>query len=106
MRPMSSSNKSSREKALLFLKKIPAGKVATYKSIGDMFKLHPRTVGLIMSRNKHPEIYPCFKVVKSNGELGGYSGVGGIRRKAELLRKDGVEFKGRIDMKKYLWIPA
>jgi methylated-DNA-[protein]-cysteine S-methyltransferase len=91
---------------LLFLKKIPRGKVSTYKALGKKFKLHPRVVGLIMSRNKHPELYPCFKVVKSNGELGGYSGVGGAKRKAELLRKDGVEFKRRIRMEKYIWIPA
>jgi O-6-methylguanine DNA methyltransferase len=88
---------------LLFLKKIPQGKVATYKSIGDRFKLHPRVVGLIMSRNKHPEIYPCFKVVKSSGELGGYSAEGGIRKKCMLLRKNGVELKKRVNLKKYGW---
>jgi methylated-DNA-[protein]-cysteine S-methyltransferase len=91
---------------LCFLKKIPRGKVTTYKAVGKKFKLHPRVVGLIMSRNKHPESYPCFKVVKSNGELGGYSGECGVKRKAELLRKEGVEFTRRIDLKKYLWIPA
>ncbi len=90
------------KKVLRFLKKIPRGRVATYKSIGDRFKLHPRVVGLIMSRNEHPELYPCFKVVKSNGELGGYS-AGGVKRKAELLRKEGVKFKGRINLEEYLW---
>lgn len=90
------------KKVLLFLKKIPKGRVATYKSIGDRFRLHSRTVGVIMSRNKHPELYPCFKVVKSNGELGGYS-AGGAKRKAELLRKDGVKFRGRIELSRFLW---
>jgi len=90
-------------KVLLFLKKIPCGKVVTYKTIGDKFNLHPRIIGMIMSRNKHPEIYPCFKVVKSNGEIGGYSGEGGAGRKAEILRKDGIKMKGRINLKKYLW---
>ncbi|MCX6775509.1 MAG: MGMT family protein [Candidatus Micrarchaeota archaeon] len=90
-------------KVIIFLKKIPRGKVATYKSIGERFNLHPRVVGLIMSRNKHPELFPCFKVINSNGELGGYSGVGGLRKKAELLRKDGVKFEKRINLRKYLW---
>jgi len=90
------------KKVLLFLKKIPNGKVATYKSIGDRFKLHPRLVGLVMSRNKHPELYPCFKVVKSNGELGGYS-AGGVKKKAELLKRDGIQLKRRVDLKRYLW---
>jgi methylated-DNA-[protein]-cysteine S-methyltransferase len=90
-------------KVLLYLKKIPCGRVATYKDIGKRFGLHPRVVGLIMSRNKHPELYPCFKVVKSNGEVGGYSGSGGVRRKIELLRKEGVKFKRRMNLKKYFW---
>jgi methylated-DNA-[protein]-cysteine S-methyltransferase len=92
----------AEKKVLLFLKKIPKGKVATNKSIGDRFKLHPRIVGLIMSRNKHPELYPCFKVVKSNGELGGYSS-GGVKKKAELLKRDGIQLKRRMDLKRYLW---
>lgn len=96
-------NPEVERKVLLFLKKIPKGKVATYKSIGDRFKLHPRVVGLIMSRNKHPELYPCFKVVMSNGELGGYSSRSGARNKAELLRRDGIRFKRRINLKRYLW---
>ncbi len=91
------------KKVLLFLKKIPRSRVATYKSIGKKFKLHPRVVGLIMGRNKHPELYPCFKVVKSNGGLGGYSGVGGVKKKIWLLRKNGVEFEKRIDLSKYQW---
>lgn len=90
-------------KVLLFLKRIPRGRVATYKSIGKRFRLHPRVVGLIMGRNEHPEIYPCFKVVKSNGEVGGYS-AGGVKRKAELLRKSGIEFGKRIDLGRYLWV--
>jgi len=88
---------------LLFLKKIPRGRVATYKSIGNRFRLHPRVIGRIMSRNEHPQLFPCFKVIKSNGELGGYSGAGGVKKKAELLSKDGVEFEKRIDVEKYIW---
>jgi len=90
-------------KVLLFLKRIPRGKVASYKTIGNRFNLHPRVVGLIMSRNKHPELYPCYKVVKSNGELGGYSGKGGVGRKLELLRKDGVKIRGTSILKDHFW---
>ena len=53
-------------KVLLYLKKIPCGRVTTYKSIGERFDLHPRVVGRIMSRNKYPGLFPCFKVIKSN----------------------------------------
>lgn len=96
-------NPKVERKVLLFLKRIPKGKVATYKSVGERFGLHPRLIGLIMKRNKHPELYPCFKVVKSNGELGGYSCEGGVKKKIELLRKDGVRFRARINLSKFLW---
>ncbi|MEM3555832.1 MAG: MGMT family protein [Candidatus Micrarchaeia archaeon] len=86
---------------LAFLKKIPKGKVVTYKSISEKFGIHPRVVGLMMRRNPHPDKFPCFRVIKSNGELGGYSK--GVKRKAQLLRKDGVKFTKRINLKKYLW---
>lgn len=88
-------------KVLLFLRRIPRGRVVTYKTIAERFGIHPRTVGLIMKRNKKPDVFPCFKVVRSDGKPGGYSG--GVKKKILLLRKNGVAFKGRVDLKKYLW---
>lgn len=42
-----------------------------------------RAVALIMSRNFDPSI-PCHRVIKSNGEVGGYNR-GGPKAKAGLL---------------------
>ena len=81
-------------KAILLLKKIPKGKVATYKELAQV----PRAIGRIMAQNKDPLNYPCYKVVSSDGRICGYSGRGGLRGKQALLKKDGIRVKnGRID---------
>ena len=87
----------------LLLKKIPKGKVSTYGEISRVTGVHPRAVGMILHVNPDPIGAPCYKIVKSDGSLGGYGGVGGVKRKAELLRKDGIEIrKGKVNLKKHL----
>lgn len=88
-------------KALLLLKKIPRGKVTTYKILAEKCRTSPRAIGRVMASNRDPLNYPCYKVVHSDGSVGGYSG--GIEKKIQLLRKGGIEVKnGKIDIKKYL----
>jgi len=87
---------------LSFLRKIPRGRVVTYKSLGKKFKIHPRAVAKIMAGNKQPERYPCYKVVSATGSVGGYGG--GVMKKIRLLRKDGIEVnKKRIDLDRFGW---
>ena len=89
---------------LHFLRKIPKGKVVTYKSLGKKFKIHPRSVAKVLANNTKPKRYPCYKVVSASGKLGGYSGTGGVRAKTRLLKADGIEIKkGKIDLKKFEW---
>ena len=65
--------------------------------------IHPRAVGMILHVNPDPVGTPCYKIIKSDGSLGGYGGEGGVKRKIELLKRDGIEIrKGKIDLKKYL----
>lgn len=87
----------SIHKAILLLQKIPKGKVVSYKELAHATGTSPRAVGSILSCNKDPKTYPCYKVVKTNGELGGYSGPGGVGGKLRLLKKDGIVFEhGKI----------
>lgn len=79
--------------AIVLLKKIPKGKVATYKEMARICKTSPRAIGKIMAGNDHPKEYPCYKVVASNGKLTGYSAPGGLAAKAKLLKKDGIYVK-------------
>lgn len=95
-------NSKVSQKILQFLLKIPKGKVTTYSELGRKAGIHPRVVGQILNKNKEPERFPCYKVVKSSGELGGYSR--GLKEKARLLKKDGIEIKNdRVDLEKFGW---
>lgn len=93
-------------RAILLLKKIPRGKVVSYKELAKVCKTSPRAVGRIMARNPDPLHYPCYKVVSSKGELCGYSGKGGLAAKAKLLRKEGIEIrKGKVNKTHFYYFP-
>ena len=69
------------------ISKIPLGETRTYKdlaiAIGKPNSL--RAVANACGKNPYPVIIPCHRVIRSDGKLGGYSGVGGIKRKQKLL---------------------
>lgn len=75
-----------RDKLNNFLKKLPRGKLVSYKFLAEKFNSHPRAVGRILATNKDKTV-PCYKVVKSNGELGGYNGLLG-KSKKKLIEKE------------------
>lgn len=75
---------------------LPYGKTISYKEVakllarGDEYKgksknisLLSRAVGGAVGKNPISIIIPCHRVIKSNGELGGYNG--GVERKKRLL---------------------
>ncbi|HCM88593.1 MULTISPECIES: bifunctional transcriptional activator/DNA repair protein Ada [Vagococcus] len=68
------------------LEKIPIGDVRSYKDLskelGDENKV--RAVGNANGANQLAIVVPCHRVLKTNGELGGYGG--GIERKQYLLK--------------------
>ncbi len=65
------------------VRKIPYGKVVTYKELADKLKTSPRAVGQALKKNPIPIIIPCHRVVAKK-DLGGFSA--GIDIKRELLR--------------------
>lgn len=107
--------KSFNERCYSVLRKVPRGKVTTYKEIANALNSKAyRAVGNAMNKNPYAFVgsgeaggskskslfVPCHRVVKSNGEIGGF--VSGIKNKIKMLRKEGIEInKGRINMKKY-----
>lgn len=88
-------------KAILLLKKIPKGKVATYKEMARVCATSPRAIGRIMAGNDHPKEYPCYKIVASDGKLTGYSAPGGLKAKERLLKQDGIQLENGKVPKKY-----
>lgn len=81
------------KKVYELLKKIPKGKVTTYKAIGDKLKTKAfRGIGQIVSANPNAPEVPCHRVVKSDGDVSGYAF--GVDKKIALLRSEGVAIKG------------
>jgi O-6-methylguanine DNA methyltransferase len=80
-----------KEKVLEAVRRIPKGKVLTYKEIAVLCGSGRayRAVGNILNKNNDPEI-PCHRVVGSNG-LGGYNR--GRNKKRSLLKSEGVVMK-------------
>ena len=76
---------SIQKKVWSELKKIRFGKTKTYGEIAKKYKLSPRHVGKICSQNKIILVVPCHRVIRSNGNMGGFSAQGGISLKKKLL---------------------
>ena len=72
------------------VQKIPFGKTQTYGQIAKKLNTSPRYVGKVCGQNKHLLVIPCHRVIRSDGQLGGYSGLGGIKLKKNLLNLESV----------------
>ena len=81
----------SREKVYELLRKVPKDKVTTYKELAVAAGTHQRAVAVYMKTNPDPVDVPCFRVVKSDGSIGGYSGKDGVQEKVRLLEKNNIE---------------
>lgn len=67
------------------LSKIPYGETKTYKHIAKKCHTSARYVGNVCGQNKHLIIIPCHRVIRSDGTLGGFSSLGGIKLKQKLI---------------------
>ena len=86
------------------VKKIPAGKVATYGQVAAMAgnPKMSRAVGNALHKNPDPENIPCFRVVNSKGELSGAFAFGGENEQKKRLEADGIKVEdGRVEFSRY-----
>lgn len=93
------------KKVYKITKKIPKGKITTYKLIANKLNTKAyRAVGTILKNNNNPEI-PCHRVVKSNKKPGNYNK--GKKEKIRLLKKEGIKIKNNkiLDFKEKLFRP-
>ena len=87
------------------LRCLPKKCLATYQSLA--IKLgNPRlarAVGNWLNRNRDPDHVPCFRVIKSNGEVGGFRG--GQKEKIKRLKRAGFKIKeGKVvNYQKLIW---
>ena len=76
-----------------YLKTIPKGKVKTYKEVAIAINMPKaaRAVANACGKNPYAPRIPCHRVIRSDGDLGGYSGRGGVNEKLKLLRSEKVD---------------
>ncbi len=74
-----------------YLKKIPKGKVKTYKEVAIAINRpkSARAVANACGNNPYAPSVPCHRVIRSDRSLGGYSAPGGVKAKKRLLKKEG-----------------
>ena len=73
------------------LQKIPYGNTKTYGEIAKKLNTSPRYVGNVCGQNNHLLLIPCHRVIRSDGTLGGFSGLGGIDLKHKLIEMESYE---------------
>jgi methylated-DNA-[protein]-cysteine S-methyltransferase len=90
------------------VKTIPKGKVMTYKQVAEKLNsIAYRAVGQVLKNNPDVKNIPCHRVIKSNGDIGGYFGKTSgenIERKIKLLENDGSNLTGIWDKEKEVFI--
>ena len=83
---------SFEKKVWAAIDQIPKGSVITYKELANKIG-HPNAVRAVANacgKNPNPISTPCHRVIRTDGGPGGYSAPGGIKKKIELLNKEGV----------------
>lgn len=80
--------KTFTEKVRAVVRKIPKGKMMTYKEVATKAgnPKAARAVGAIM-RTNYDDSIPCHRVIASDGTMRGYNR-GGIQRKREMLMSE------------------
>jgi methylated-DNA-[protein]-cysteine S-methyltransferase len=76
------------------LKKIPKGKVSTYKLLGNYLDCgSAQAIGQALKKNPFAPEVPCHRIIKSDLSIGGYYGATSgekIIEKVKLLKSEGV----------------
>ena len=68
------------------LRNVSYGTTKTYGDIAKELGTSPRYVGNVCGQNNHLLAIPCHRIVRSDGTLGGFSGLGGLKLKNKILK--------------------
>ena len=72
------------------ISKIKYGQTKTYRDIAKKLNSSPRAVGNACSKNKCLLIIPCHRIIKTNGNIGGYVLGENIKKYLIRLEKNGT----------------
>ncbi len=89
------------ERCYALLRKVPTGKVTTYKALAEKLNTKAyRAVGNAMNKNPYAPEVPCHRVVGSDGSLTGFAH--GLDEKARMLRAEGIKIdNGKVNLDVY-----
>lgn len=92
--PLAPEGTAFRRRVWAALEEIPFGATESYGSLAARIGSAPRAVGGACGANPIPILIPCHRVLGKGGggggRLHGYSGMGGLATKAQLLALEGV----------------
>jgi len=78
--------------------RVPQGRLTTYGAIARVLSISPRLVGYYLHHNPNPQIYPCHRVVRSDGKIASGFAFGGQAQQTSLLKGEGIKVKrGKVD---------
>ncbi len=83
---------------------IPKGRITTYKLLADFIDCKSsQAIWQALTRNQNAPQIPCHRVIKTNGNLGGYAF--GIEKKREILEGENVYFDSNDNIidKEKIW---
>jgi O-6-methylguanine DNA methyltransferase len=91
-----------KQRLWALLRQIPKGKLTTYKQLAKALDTSPRAIGAILHTNNEPDKIPCYKVVMSNGHIGGYAL--GKTEKTKRLEREGIRIEKErvINLEKHI----
>ena len=81
---------SFTEKVLSACKQIPYGQTISYSALAAKLDKPTacRAVANALAKNPLPLIIPCHRVIRANGQIGGFSAAGGVKLKKKLLQHE------------------
>lgn len=95
------------ERVYGIVRRIPAGKVATYGIVADLIGTRDaRRVGHALHANTDGSKTPCHRVVFSDGRLAPGYAFGGPDEQRRKLELEGVTFTSdKVNLQIHLWSP-
>lgn len=87
--PLAPKGSEFQQQVYRIMQDIPLGEVLTYGDVAKKLGVPAQPVGQACGANPIPIIIPCHRIV-GTGHLGGFSGMGGVEMKVQLLRLEGA----------------
>ncbi|MGH0038452.1 MAG: MGMT family protein [Myxococcota bacterium] len=106
---MSPNARSSYQRIYDVVRRIPAGRVATYGQVAELAGLggHARQVGYALHSLRGDLDVPWQRVINARGEISARGEPTGEQIQRQMLEAEGVGFdtRGRVDLAAHGWRP-